>query len=147
MTEPLFLMHVSKIAAAESKKDKAVAELRAARKAAKGDGIGLKIMDAVRLLAKQDEHELTAEFNTKTTYAKYLSVPLYSQFELFDSPEAAEEAVNERAFHKGIYAGKTGCGAEANPYDISSTAGQEWERGRGDGQAILMKGFGEVGNA
>lgn len=148
VTESLVLMHLSKIVAAEELKDQAVSKLRAARKLAKGDGVALKTLDAVRHLASLDEHEIVSGFNSISTYAKYLSVPLYSTFELFDSPAAAEEAVNERSFLNGIKAGKQGMGSEKNPYDISSVAGQEWERGRGEGQAILMKGFGELsGNA
>jgi ribosome modulation factor len=147
VTESLVLLHLSKIIAAEQKKDTAVANLRTARKAAKGDGVDLKTLDAVRHLASLDEHEITAGFNSIAQYSKFLSVPLYSQFDLFDSPAAAEEAVNERAFHKGIKAGKFGEGPEKNPYDPTSVAGQEWARGWGEGQAILMKGFGEAGNA
>jgi ribosome modulation factor len=141
------LLHLSKIVAAEEKKDTAVANLRAARKLAKGDGVDLKTLDAVRHLASLDEHELTSQFNSVATYSKYLSVPLYSTFDLFDSPQAAEEAVNERAFLSGIKAGKFGHGPEKCPYDPTSVAGQEWMRGWNEGQAILMKGFGEIGNA
>ena len=149
VSESLVLLHLSKIVAAEGKKDTAVANLRAARKLAKGDGVDLKTLDAVRHLASLDEHELTAGFNSITQYSKYLSVPLYSTFDLFDSPVAAEEAVNERAFLNGMKAGKLGQGPETNPYDPTSVAGQEWARGWGEGQAILMKGFGEfnAGNA
>jgi ribosome modulation factor len=147
VSESLVLLHLSKIVAAEGKKDTAVANLRSARKLAKSDGVDLKTLDAVRHLASLDEHEITAKFNSITQYSKYLSVPLYQNFELFDSPDAAEEAVNERAFLKGIKAGKMGQGAETNPYDQTSVAGQEWSRGWNEGQAILMRGFKEVGNA
>lgn len=147
VSESLVLIHLNKIVAAETKKNSAVANLRAARKLAKSDGVDLKTLDAVRHLASLDEHELTAGFNSITQYARYLSVPLYSTFDLFDSPDAAEEAVNERSFIKGIKAGKLGQGCETNPYDPTSVAGQEWARGWGEGQAILMKGFGEIGNA
>lgn len=147
MSESLVLLHLSKIVAAEGKKDTAVANLRAARKLAKGDGVDLKTLDYMRYKSKLDEHELISQFNSEITYGKYFSVQLYQTMDLFASPVAAEEAVAERAFLKGVQAGKLGASETANPYDQTSFAGQEWLRGYRDGQEILLRGIKELGTA
>jgi ribosome modulation factor len=143
----LVLAHLRDIVAAEEKKDLAVIALRSARKRAKCDGVDLKALDAARYLALLDDHEVVSAFNSVSTYAKYLGVEFYHQFDLFDSPSAAEEAVNERAFLKGIKAGRLGQGEADNPYDASSVAGQEWIRGHREGQERLLAGIKELGSA
>jgi hypothetical protein len=144
--ESLVLAHLSKIQTAEKKKDEAVAALRAARKAAKADGVNLKTLDAVRHLAGLDDVELASMFNETVTYARYLSVPVFGQMQLFEAPEVTAENAKDIAFAKGLKAGKLGRGEDANPYDPGVPSFHDWLKGQRAGQEILYSGLGR-GNA
>ncbi len=140
------LIHLQKITAAERKKDEAVNALRSARKAAKADGVQLKALDAVRVLAKLDSHELTQDFNDIVRYARLLQVPLYSQFDMFDAPDGAsdEEAIIARAASDGLRAGRLGETGTTTKYDPGSPAGQAWLEYWRKGQDELLSAIKEI---
>lgn len=142
--DAIVLVHLQKIQTAERKKDEAVNALRSARKAAKADGISLKTFDAVRHLAKLDEHEVTDDFNDMIRYARILQVPVYSQLELFAAPTAAEDQVIIKAGMNGLRAGRTGADAATNPYDPGSPAGQMWLEQWHKGQAELLSAIKKI---
>lgn len=138
VSQELVLYHLSKITEKERKKDEAVNGLRSARKAAKADGVDLKVLDAVRTLLKQDESELADGFNQTVRYAHLLNVPVYGQLTLFESPEITEETVRERGYAAGLRAGKLGQDQSTNPHDPTAPAGMAWVEGWYDGQKILL---------
>jgi len=141
------LIHLQKITAAERKKDEAVNALRNARKAAKADGVQLKALDAVRVLAKLDSHELTQDFNDIVRYARLLQVPLYSQLDMFDAPDGSSDEADiiAKAASDGLRAGRLGETADsANPYDPGSPAGQAWLEYWRKGQDELLSAIKEI---
>jgi ribosome modulation factor len=144
VSEALALSHLRKIVAAEKKKDEAVNALRTVRKAAKADGVDLKTMDAVRHLAKLQEFEVAAHFNSIGLYARWLSLPIGAQMPLFEVEEITEETVAAKAFDRGKHAGKLGEGAQANPYSLSTPAFDSWEQGWREGQDALLAGVGQL---
>ena len=145
VSEGLLLVHLSKIGAAEKKKDEAVNALRAARKSAKQDGVDLKTLDALRVLAKLSATEIAHGFNTMVSYSRFMSVPVYGQMQLFESVEVSEETVTAAAKDRGLHDGKMGRGEETNPYDIGSPAGQAWLAGHREGQEALLRGIKPLG--
>jgi len=144
VSEGLYLAHIRKIAAAEKKKDEAVNALRAARKSAKGDGVDLKTMDALRHLSKLSETEVAQGFNTMVAYARWSKTPVWGQIDLFEVGEINDETVAAKARERGEAAGRNAQDQTTCPYAPGSAAGQEWLAGYNDGQAVLMQGFGEL---
>lgn len=138
-SEALVLLHLQRIVAAEKKKDEAVNALRTTRKAAKSDGVDLSVLDMVRGLGKQDEHELTHGYNQLVTYSKFLSLPVYSQLGLFDPPIPSEDDILDIATGKGLRAGKLGQDQGSNPYEPGTPAGQAWLEGYHQGQKIILE--------
>ncbi len=140
------LIHLQKITTAERKKDEAVNALRSARKAAKADGVSLKALDAVRVLAKLDSHELTQDFNDIVRYARLLQVPLYSQLEMFDAPDGSseEDEIMARAASDGLRSGRLGEEGKTTKYDPGSPAGQVWLEYWRKGQDELMSAIKEI---
>lgn len=146
VVDGLVLHHLHRIVGEEKKKDIAVNALRNARKAAKADGVSLKALDAVRVLAKLDSHELTQDFNDIVRYARLLQVPLYSQLDMFDAPDGStdEEDIIARAASDGLRAGRMGEEGKTTKYDPGSPAGQAWLEYWRKGQDELLAAIKEI---
>jgi NACalpha-BTF3-like transcription factor len=118
------------------KRNRAVAAIRQARKAAKDDGLSLGDLDAIRRLAKKEKHEIVSIFNTQVLYASFLDVPVIGQLEMFEVPS---EDVNweAEARQDGERSAKLGRNENENPHDEGTPAHAAWVAGFADGKSKI----------
>lgn len=86
-------------------------------------------------LEEKDSGEILATMQRRLRIAKMLGHGIARQFELFEQDRTPLE---DRAYEEGLAAGKLRK-EMANPYDLSSEAGQAWQRGFNDGTAFINK--------
>ncbi len=86
-------------------------------------------------LEEKNAAEVIATMARRLRIAKMLGHGLSRQIEMFD---ADRTPVEDRAYAEGMAAGKLRKDM-ANPHDLSTDAGQAWQRGFNDGTAFINK--------
>lgn len=145
-----FDKHHALIARAEAEMAVAREKLKKVRKAAKADGIMLKLFDAQRHLAELPRGEQELQLFHSQAYLQWLRAPVGHQFALsldgggdaFDeeSDADAEARIVEEAKGAGWRAGLKGeAWEDENPHDVNTPAGQAWLDAYRDGQKKALE--------
>ncbi|MGH0003151.1 ribosome modulation factor [Pseudovibrio ascidiaceicola] len=108
-------------------------EMRAEFSKAEAVGLNLKsAKKAISLLKKGEEStkDWVAEVTQTVRYLSLSGVELTKeQLELFSFTDTTMAPVDERAYEKGLSAGRMGENQNENPHDLSTPAGQKWMEG------------------
>lgn len=87
-------------------------------------------------LEEKNAAEVVATMARRLRIAKMLGHGIARQVEMFD---ADRTPVEDRAYDEGLAAGKLRKDMRENPHDMSTDAGQAWQRGFNDGTAFINK--------
>lgn len=153
--EAVFHKHVAAMAAADAVLAEAKAARKKVRQKAKADGIALKDLDRVLVIAEMTTGEQRDYLNTQATYLRWLRSPIGAQLALFpdgsdDDPfadpgedsGAAEQEIVEGARGAGFLAGISGRPESDCPHDGNTPAGMAWLEAFREGEA-KFKGSGD----
>lgn len=91
-------------------------------------------------LQDKDSPKVIAEMRRRITLAGYLGHELARQLSMFDTDRTPIEDV---AFESGFSVGMLR-GAMQNPHDLSTVAGQAWQRGFNEGTAEINRSLAEA---
>ncbi|WP_019170696.1 hypothetical protein [Pseudaminobacter salicylatoxidans] len=134
--EQVFIRVFNSVKTGKSNIGEEMAEINEAYKRLKPVGFTKADIKWAFELEEKDSNEVIATMQRRIRIAKILGHGLARQVELFDTDRAP---IEERAYEEGLAAGKLRKGIGANPYDITSPAGQAWARGEADGNAFANK--------
>jgi len=138
VTRSTFIEFYDRYLAATIVMERANAEMRATKRAAKAAGIDVKELITSYKLALQDRDTRDEAFDTRRRYMSWLGKPLGSQGELDlstgagESPEdlaAAEKLALAEAYQSGYVAGKSGAGGAFCTFDAGTEAHQQYMLG------------------
>lgn len=87
-------------------------------------------------LEDKNSAEVIETMRRRLRIAKMLGHGIARQFEMFDTDRTPVEDV---AYEDGLAAGKLRKDMGENPHDLSTDAGQAWQRGFNDGTAFINK--------
>lgn len=151
ITPEQFSAAIRTLAPLEAARDKAKANLKAARKQLRADGFLLVIFDAMRKLADLPRLEQITNWTHSVAYLKYLRSPIGSQLKMdFDDVDpfkadgaGLEAQAVEDAEGDGYRLGLAGeAWEDSNPHPVSSKVGQAWIKGYREGVAAAVKAMG-----
>jgi hypothetical protein len=138
----VWLRHFQAICDAKRAHRETAEIVSAAKKAAKGAGMNMRVLKLTEDLAALDTDEATVQMRHVFQNMIWLGKPLGTQGDLFPTKMAApEKVVAEReeweAGDAGYDAGKTGGRRDANPFQPGSPLYDTWDRQWLKGQAII----------
>lgn len=149
-----FLRHARTIGSIEGEMAIVRKRLNKARKAARADGIKLKLFDAMRQVADLPRAEQQEHLAHQQAYLRWLRSPIGTQFSLSldddptldvgeDADDRVASQVVEDARGAGYRAALAGEWQDANPHDENSESGQAWIAGFHEGQSVQAHAMGE----
>lgn len=124
--------------------------LNKARKLAINDGVEMKTLERVRMLADQDPEHVLSVLKREQQYAEWMGVPYGKQFDLLDHPTSSILSFSERedrAFQAGRALGLTGKNPDEQAYPVDNEHHQRHLEGWHDGQKVLLDRIGTINMA
>lgn len=111
------------------------------RREMKNSGIDCQTFDAVRKLISLGDEVIEDQMRQTVQYMRYMNLPIGSQMGFFDDqpPDTSAPDVVEKAHADGLAAGMMASNFDDNPHELNTPAGQEWQKGYNEGQAVLKK--------
>lgn len=135
VTEKTFLSHLESLRQSKDAVEKAKGRYKAARKAAKADGISLKELDDAVSLASEDHDEVRSRYATTVQYLKWLRSPIGTQLDAFAG--LADLTIAEKAHGDGFAASLRGEPTESCPHAPGTSQREDWLRGWNDHRNAL----------
>lgn len=150
LTPDRFQHHAAAILRQRAKCDAERAVLNKLRKAAKADGIILKELDAMMVVADLTAREQREYVERSKWYLEMLSAPVGSQMTLSfdrtpdnDDGSPAEQEILDTAYGQGLRAGLAEKDEFENPHQPNNSIGMKWLEGHRDGLAKFNRALAE----
>jgi len=141
LTPDRFHHHIAALERQKGKVDAERAVLNKLRKAAKADGILLKELDAMMVIADMTPRQQREHIERSKWYLEMLAAPIGSQMTLSfermapnDDGSPAEQEILDTAYGQGFRAGLQEAPEEANPHAPNTSIGMKWLEGLRDGE-------------
>lgn len=150
LTPDRFHHHTAAITRQKAKCEAERAVLNKLRKAAKADGIILKELDAMMIVADMTPREQREHIERSKWYLEMLAAPVGSQMTLGfdrkpdnDDGSPAEQEILDTAYGQGFRAGLAEKDEFENPHQPNNSIGMKWLEGHRDGLTKLNKELAE----
>jgi len=111
------------------------------RREMKNAGFNCKEFDDNRKLALLGDDAIEDKFRDMFRYAEFRNLPIAHKCGFYDGDRAAapDPDIAKRAFTEGLTSGMMGGNFDDNPHELNTDAGQEWQKGYNEGQAVLKQ--------
>lgn len=118
---------------------------KAAKKAAKDDGVPVKELERALADSRMDPQALVDRENRYISMLKLLRAPVGTQFSFLDdvddSAALTAEQLNKKWHNEGYQAGISAKNRDTCPHDPNSEAGRAWGEGYAEGQEKNLSGI------
>lgn len=139
-TQEEFLQYVARHVVLENEINKLKKKKTLMRREMKNAGIDCQTFDAVRKLHAIGDEAIEDQMRQLTRYMQYMNLPIGTQMGFFDEqPQEQTTDVVAKALKEGKVAGMMGGNMDDNPHELNTDAGQEWQKGYNEGQAVLKQ--------
>ena len=111
------------------------------RREMKNAGIDCQTFDAIRRLHALGDDAVEDNMRNQVRYLRFMNMPVGSQMTFLDEerPDTISPDIVQKAFTDGLTSGMMGGNFDDNPHELNTDAGQEWQKGYNEGQAVLKQ--------